>query len=91
MKLMNSVSIGSSDLGTPGYNFKESKPDAGMLDTSDPTKDPVEYISSGGPADTNQKGTEVMVNKGNSSEPSGFGENLMSGAMLRRLTQFFTR
>ncbi len=90
---MNSVSIGSSDLGTPDSAAK-SEVDAGMMKSSDPTKDPVEYISSGGPADVNQKGTEVMVNKGNSPgvrDSSYMVPGPMAEAMIRRLTQFFCR
>lgn len=84
MKPMNSVSIGSSDLGTPGYNISSSDPDAGMLSSSDPSKNPVEYVSTGGPKEFGQ---DEQI----SSDVPKDSMVTMHQAMLRRLAQFFTK
>lgn len=81
---MNSESVDSNDLGTPDYNgSKGINYDKGPLDMADQTKKPVEYVSTGGPKDTGAKQI--------SSDVPMPDKTSMHSAMLRRLTQFFTR
>lgn len=81
---MNSELHGSNDLGTPDYSgSKGINYDKGPLDMADPTKKPVEYVSTGGPKD--EQGKKL------SSDVPTPDKVSMHSAMLRRLTQFFTR
>ncbi len=82
MKPTNSVSIGSSDLGTPD-EAGSSYESAGMLKSSEPDKDPVEYISTGGPKTV---GKDHL-----SSDVPMPDKSTMHAAMMRRLTHFFTK
>lgn len=80
---MNSVSIGSSDLGTPD-NSGKSEVYSGGTNKLNPSGGEVEYLSTGGPKELNSDkylAATVPLNPADKEYT----------AIMRRLAQFFSR